>query len=816
MTTARIVLAGDVSPLRRSLAEARQSLNQFGQQSAQPFRALRDQLGNLGNLMIGFGAIKLGGLADQATLIQARLKDVTGSTAAAIGAQSALYQSAQRLQVGYEDMAGSFSKMLPAVKEMGGGASEATKLAEIMAATAKLSGSSSQEAAASAQQFAQALGSGVLQGDELKSILENNGALSRAMAKGLGVGVGELKRLGAEGKLTSDVVANALLGQYDELMARSSEIPDTMGGAWTQVTNAFQGFVAAMNEGTGAFGVVAAVLKGIARFIDTVREVLAGTGTEADKLGRNQSIKAWGETVGAILAYLVDVGRAVGQMFASMGRWVGALAAAGTEALGGNFAGAAGILRDRLAEANGEMARMKELLTGGAGSALRNYALRGDYGQQATVGGDSQQLKGKGKGTGKGKPGKKGDGDASQMAYYEAMLAQEQQFLAVAGETRRIGKEQELEYWRTILRTANVSAKDKIAIQKKVATLEVQIRQQAAQQQEQIDEDNARTAEQLALLRVDGQRIAAQALLDNGEITQQQMLQMERQYEQQRYEIQRAALEQRLQLLSKDPTLNAVEMARLRNQVLLLEQQQTNKMAEQQGKGKGGGLLGNLFGDTGDAIGQAFDGLLTRTQTWAGALQGVFASLRQSFITNLVTEPLKAWIVGKAQMLAQELGFATTKQAIDATSSATTIGVKAAETTAVASMNAVQAGTGAAASQAPIPIIGPALALAAMAAVFAAVSGLGGKVKSARNGYDIPAGVNPLTQLHEEEMVLPKGPANVLRELAAGGGAAGGGGDTIQLSVQALDARSFERYLSGPGGDSLVRAIQMRQRSRRA
>ncbi len=815
MTTARIVLDGDVSPLRRSLAEARQSLNQFGQQSAQPFRALRDQLGNLGNLMIGFGAIKLGGLADQATLIQARLKDVTGSTAAAIGAQSALYQSAQRLQVGYEDMAGSFAKMLPAVKEMGGGASEATKLAEIMAATAKLSGSSSQEAAASAQQFAQALGSGVLQGDELKSILENNGALSRAMAKGLGVGVGELKRLGAEGKLTSDVVANALLGQYDELMARSAEIPDTMGGAWTQVTNAFQGFVGAMNDGTGAFAVVGSILKGLARFIDTVRDVLSNTGTEADKLGGNQSIKKWGETVGAVLAGIVDVIRAVWQGFETLGRWLGALAAAGAAAVGGDFAGAMSILKERAADTNVELKRMKELITFGEGSALRNYALRGDYSERPKSGGSSP-LEGNGNGNGRGNGRNKADRDASQMAYYEAMLAQEQQFLAVAGETRRIGKEQELEYWRTILRTANVSAKDKIAILKKVATLEVQIRQQAAQQQEQIDEDNARTAEQLALLRVDGQRIAAQALLDNGEITQQQMLQMERQYEQQRYEIQRAALEQRLQLLSKDPTLNAVEMARLRNQVLLLEQQQTNKMAEQQGKGKGGGLLGNLFGDTGDAIGQAFDGLLTRTQTWAGALQGVFASLRQSFITNLVTEPLKAWIVGKAQMLAQELGFATAKRSIETTSSAQTIGTKITEATTVVGADAVQAGTGAAKSLAGIPIIGPALALAAMATMFAQVSGMGSKIPSARNGYDIPAGVNPLTQLHEEEMVLPKGPANVLRELAAGGGAAGGGGDTIQLSVQALDARSFERYLSGPGGDSLVRAIQMRQRSRRA
>ena len=114
-TEAKVVLTGDDSPLRRSLASARDNLNRFGSEATAPFVKLRDAMGNLGNIMAGIGAVKLAGLADQAALMQARLKDVTGNIQAAAQAQGQLFQASQRLQVSYNDMAGSFSKMLPAV-----------------------------------------------------------------------------------------------------------------------------------------------------------------------------------------------------------------------------------------------------------------------------------------------------------------------------------------------------------------------------------------------------------------------------------------------------------------------------------------------------------------------------------------------------------------------------------------------------------------------------------------------------------------------------------------------------------------------------
>lgn len=78
-----------------------------------------------------------------------------------------LYDAAQRLQVGYAEMSNAAARMLPSLQEMGKGTADAVKLSEILMTTAKLSGASTQEATSAAQQFSQAPGSGVLNGDEL-------------------------------------------------------------------------------------------------------------------------------------------------------------------------------------------------------------------------------------------------------------------------------------------------------------------------------------------------------------------------------------------------------------------------------------------------------------------------------------------------------------------------------------------------------------------------------------------------------------------------------------------------------------------------
>ena len=64
------------------------------------------------------------------------------------------------------------------------------------------------------------------------------------------------------------------------------------------------------------------------------------------------------------------------------------------------------------------------------------------------------------------------------------------------------------------------------------------------------------------------------------------------------------------------------------------------------------------------------------------------------------------------------------------------------------------------------------------------------------SGYDIPAGVNPMVQLHEQEMVLPMAQANAIRDMANGGG---GGGSPMHVTIHAIDSQSIKKLLMDNG-----------------
>ena len=121
---------------------------------------------------------------------------------------------------------------------------------------------------------------------------------------------------------------------------------------------------------------------------------------------------------------------------------------------------------------------------------------------------------------------------------------------------------------------------------------------------------------------------------------------------------------------------------------------------------------------------------------------------------------------------------------------------------------AAQAVAAAWASISAIPVVGPFMAPAIAIGAGAAVLGLAGSIKSAEGGYDIPAGVNPMTQLHAQEMVLPAELANTIRGMSKGGGHAGGG--TYEVHIHAMDAQSFRQFAArNPDafGDGVAAAI---------
>ena len=210
-------------------------------------------------------------------------------------------------------------------------------------------------------------------------------------------------------------------------------------------------------------------------------------------------------------------------------------------------------------------------------------------------------------------------------------------------------------------------------------------------------------------------------------------------------------------------------------------------------------------------------------------MNAIFAELAGAFVQSMISEPLKKYAASLATRMAIKLGFIKTetaaeiagqtaqtgavvagegmKTAATATGVFTRLGIKLMGTIKSIMMSAWEAMAAAWAALSAIPVVGPALGVAAGVAAFAGVSAIVGKVASAQGGYDIPAGVNPVTQLHEEEMVLPKQHANTIRalgkNLTSDGGMGGGGGSSAQtfnnFTIQAWDSKDVRRFMEKHG-----------------
>lgn len=397
--------------------------------------------------------------------------------------------------------------------------------------------------------------------------------------------------------------------------------------------------------------------------------------------------------------------------------------------------------------------------------------------------------------------GGKAQGPDSYMQYYEGALDQEKRLAYERDALRGYSKQEELAFWQMLIANADLKGKDRLSIERKISGLIVDIKRTEAKQRQELDGEGIRSGEVLALGRVEAERAAAQVSLDLGQMNKAQFLALEEQFEQQRFEIQSAALVERMKMLGMDPNTNPVEFARIKNQLLELEQQHELKRIQLRGQAlqEDMQVWGNLSNRMGGLWDKGMQAMLNGTLTWRNSIKAIGAELAAWFAMEVVGKQVKTWIAGEALKIAQKMGFVAAEKAIEAGSSAATVGIKATEATAVVGANAAEAASGAAASVAAIPGIGWLMIAGVFAATMAMVMGATKGIKSAAGGYDIPRGINPLTQLHEEEMVLPKEDANVIRSLRGGGagndGTPAGVGDQFHFTIYSPDTGGMRQLL---------------------
>lgn len=433
---------------------------------------------------------------------------------------------------------------------------------------------------------------------------------------------------------------------------------------------------------------------------------------------------------------------------------------------------------------------------GGGGSAKAHAPTGGGGGGSGRKGGGR-------KGGGKGHAGGSGAAQDPMQGWEEEIKAQKLAHREMQRETlthQEWDLAREAAYWREKLATVDAGSKTGLKLREKILTLEDQLSKQSTEaKMNQVAE-----WEKLDKHKLEMEKDAADQALSEGRISQLERLDLEIEFENRRYQIAYDALQERIALAEQDPTYSQTAIDKLKAQMAELGQGHERTQAKNEGKRESqrqkdapnvmemlqdGGK--NVWQEAQQQMGQAFSAMLTRTQNFRTAMNNCFKSMGQTFIQEMVTKPL----MGMMQRMVQESAIYKmifgTKETLETAAAAKTAATKATETTSVVTANATQAASGAAASQASIPYVGPILAVAAMAAIMAAVMGLMGggggsqttttttRIPSAAGGWDIPAGINPLTQLHENEMVLPAEHAQTIREMA---GQSGGDDSTIIIN----------------------------------
>ncbi|WP_149539365.1 tape measure protein [Siccirubricoccus phaeus] len=235
----------------------------------------------IAGLAAGVRALVLGG--DQLTGSLSRLQTAVGSVERAGEVYERLYRDALQTGVAVKESVDAFQRFSVAAREIGATSDQVAQLVGGLQRVAIVSGASTQEISSATLQLAQALASGVLQGDELRSVLEAMPLLAEALARELGTSIGELRQLGSEGKLTADRVFPALLRATERVGAELGKAPLSLGRAFGQLQVAADGFLGQLDRAIGLSNALARALSGAARALDGVRRG-AGLLTEGERL----------------------------------------------------------------------------------------------------------------------------------------------------------------------------------------------------------------------------------------------------------------------------------------------------------------------------------------------------------------------------------------------------------------------------------------------------------------------------------------------------------------------------------------------------
>lgn len=205
---------------------------------------------------------------DEWKIIAGQVNNVTASQKESVAAQKELYSIAQRTRQSYQSTSDLFTSVARNANELGKSTGEILAFTEDVSRAMILGGGSQESQKAALIQLGQALGSGVLRGEELNSIMEQAPRLAKAIAEGMGTTIGNLRQMGVEGKLTAVDVFNAIRKNSERLKMEMGQIPWTVDQAATKMSNAMGRFFYGIEQRTNIVGTLAASIAKMSEYIE--------------------------------------------------------------------------------------------------------------------------------------------------------------------------------------------------------------------------------------------------------------------------------------------------------------------------------------------------------------------------------------------------------------------------------------------------------------------------------------------------------------------------------------------------------------------
>ena len=219
--------------------------------------------------------------ADSWTELQNRLKLVTESSVELNKATKAVYDIAQKTYQSLDATAQVYQRFADNGDRLGLSQQKVAELTETVSKAVAISGASATAAQAALTQFGQALASGQLRGEELNSVMEQTPALAKAIADGMNVSVGELRKKAQDGEMTIEKVIQALERAADSVDKKFATSVTTVSQGFTNLQSAMTKFIGEANQGTGATQLFTTGMTTLADNLSLVAKVVEGIAVTA-------------------------------------------------------------------------------------------------------------------------------------------------------------------------------------------------------------------------------------------------------------------------------------------------------------------------------------------------------------------------------------------------------------------------------------------------------------------------------------------------------------------------------------------------------